>query len=369
MTRSGAAPAKARLGWVDAARGTAVLLVVLFHATNWLLDAGYAVEVWETICLFLASVRLPLFFALSGIFAQKWTRASWSTLWSGKLSLFVWVFGLWSVIATFTFMFGLSLNDAQGNYFRQFVELAYAPFRPRFELWFIWGLALYFVLAKLVRRVPAPVTLLVTGTVSAVVMSIPDAVSAGPTGAAKYVFFFFLGLHGRDLMIAFSGSRRWALVAGTLVAWAAAATGSAAFGLSESVPGYLFLTSCLGVCAGISLSRVLQRLRALQRVGAQTLPIYLTHTSVVLAVAWALHFAGSGVKGSAWVLVLPPALAALAAGVALLLSSAVKGRPVVQYLYEQPPAFARLPERVGQARRERRAGSPGSSAHADLHGR
>jgi uncharacterized membrane protein YcfT len=101
---------RARLQWVDAGRGISILLVVLYHSTNWLIVAGVHVEGWVEVNRALATLRMPLFFAISGLFAGKWLVASWADLWTTKLRLFIWVFLLWEVIGTVFFIVGLRLQ-------------------------------------------------------------------------------------------------------------------------------------------------------------------------------------------------------------------------------------------------------------------
>lgn len=331
-----------RLGWVDAGRGTAVLLVVLFHSINWLVESGFDVEWWKTISALVASLRLPLFFTLAGLFAQKWVAGPWRSLWSGKLSLFLWVYGLWSVIATFSFMLGMDLQDQRGNYLHQLTYLVRAPIFPRFELWFIWALAVLFVVAKLVRRAPAWVQLIGAGLLSAVTLSVTGVTSAGPVGAVRYAFFFLLGLHGRARLISYATAPSRLLLGAVVAAWAVVAVLGTVLDLNTTLPGYYFLSCCLGVLAGINISRLLAGMATLRRVGSQTLPIYLTHASLILIACWCLHHLDADVKSHPMVAALPPVLAAVAALVALRLAGLVERLPVARYLYLAPPWLVRL---------------------------
>ncbi|NYD68418.1 acyltransferase family protein [Agromyces atrinae] len=331
-----------RLDWVDTGRGTAILLVVLFHSINWLLEAGFDVAGWQTASAFIASLRLPLFFMLAGLFAQKWLTAPWPKLWSTKLSLYVWVYALWSVIATFTFMLGLNLQGQEGNYLYQLVYLVAAPVSPRFELWFIWALALFFAGAKLIRRVPPWIQLSLAAILSIVAMSIEGFGGIGWGGAAKYAFFFLVGLYLRDRIMTYATSTRWALLGVACAVWAAVAAAGTFGGLATSVPGYYFLTCCLGLLAGICLSRVLSPVRFLRRIGSRTLPIYLTHTSIILIVCWLLHFLAEPVKENLLVAVLaPPLLAAGSAWLSLVIANRVERSPVLRYAYVQPAWLSR----------------------------
>src|SRR5688500_13089579 len=88
-----------RLAWPDAARGLAIGLVVLSRATKRTWSTGYEVSVLREVNETLRSLRMPLFFAVAGMFATKWTTVPWSRLARGKLLFFAWVFVLWEPIS------------------------------------------------------------------------------------------------------------------------------------------------------------------------------------------------------------------------------------------------------------------------------
>lgn len=333
-------PVKPRIDWVDAGRGLAIVLVVLFHATNWLGEAGFSVRGWQLFDETIASIRLPLFFAMSGMFAVKWMTASWTALWRSKLSLYVWVYALWSVIATFSFMIGLNFQGAEGNYLSQLKNLLWAPVLPRFELWFIWALALFFVVAKLIHRMPRAVQLGVSGVLSVVALSGAFDGNTGWVGSAKYFFFFLCGMLLREAIIRWSTSARPVVLATVFVVWVALALASSLLKLT-ALPGYYFVCCVVGVFAGVAFSRVLAKIPSPRYLGARTLPIYLTHTTVILIVVWLLWSAVPLPEFAALGAVLPPIVVAVAIAVSLGLSRLVSGTPVIRCLYEQPRWLSR----------------------------
>lgn len=335
---------KPRIDWVDSGRGLAIALVVLFHSTNWLGEAGFGVAGWDFFDETIASIRLPLFFTMSGLFAVKWMRASWRDLWRSKVSLFVWVFAIWSVIATFSFMLGLNLQGAEGNYLGQLKDILWAPFLPRFELWFIWALALFFVVAKLIHRLPAPVQLGVSGVLSFIALSDLFVGNAGWVGSAKYFFFFLGGILLRDHIIRWSTSARPAILASVFVVWSMLALAGTALGF-RAFPGYYFLCCVVGVFAGVAVSRVLARIPGPRYLGTRTLPVYLTHTTIILIVVWVLSKIVPLPDLAVLGVVLPPVLAAVAIAASLGLSRAFARNRVLRYAYEQPRWFASAADR------------------------
>lgn len=321
-----------RLDWVDQGRGLAICLVVLFHAANWLAAAGADVRGWVEFNLVASSLRMPLFFVLSGLFAGKWLRASWRDLWTRKVRLFAWVFCLWTLIGVAAFMLGVRVMLGQGSLRGVLLTLVLAPVMPKLELWFIWALGLFFVAAKATRRVPPRVQLAVAGVASAVALSGWVTESPGWSGVVKYYAFFLFGIYGRDLVLRLGSSTGRAAAAAWFGAWLAVSLLLWRLDLRE-VPGAYFVNCVLGVAAGVMVSRVL-RVRALRRVGARTLPIYLTHTPVIMLVCSALHLLGVTGAGVAMA-VLPPFLVAAVVAFAWWLSHAVEGGPWA-WLYEVP---------------------------------
>ena len=339
-----------RLGWVDAGRGLAIALVVFFHTAQWLREAGLEVTGWVLVNETIATLRLPVFFLLAGLFAQKWMTAPWRRLWGVKLSLFVWVYCLWSVIATFTFMLGLNLQGAQGNYLAQLANIPLLPIAPRFELWFIWALAFFFVVARLLFRVPVVVLLVATAALSFVALSwfaqwFPDA-NTGWTGMAKYFFFFLLGLHLRSLILRASQQLSPAVLAVGFVAWLTVAVLGATFGWARTVAGYYFVTCLLGLLAGLGVAKVLAHWATLRSLGAQTLPVYVTHTSLILVMAWLLSQAAPALAGVWWGWLLVPVVATVSIAGALVIAHAADRRQPWRYLYLAPPWFSRVPARA-----------------------
>ncbi len=129
---SGRAPR--RLAWPDAARGLAIGLVVLYHATNWTWSTGYEVSVLRDFNETLRSLRMPLFFAVAGMFAGKWMTVPWSRLARGKLLFFAWVFVLWEPISLVVRLLTGYYQVADADWGTLCDDLAWSLLVPRSEL-------------------------------------------------------------------------------------------------------------------------------------------------------------------------------------------------------------------------------------------
>lgn len=329
------AAAGSRIGWIDTGRGIAILLVALFHSASWLLGAGFQIAYWREINDALSSMRMPLFFALSGLFAPKWLGAAWRELWNVKLRLFVWVFVIWEVIGSAVFLLGVTMKGEGFSLRQSLLALLVSPLAPRFELWFIWALALFFVFSRLTRRIDRRVQLVIAGLVSAAALSGWETANVGWSGVAKYYFFFLAGLYLKPLILRIGTSSGRVIVAATIVAWAALSVTVAVLDLRD-VPGLYFLNCLVGVAAGIGISRALAGIPRLAAIGRTTLPIYLAHTPIIilLTVVLATPMLFPVLAPAAWAL--PPMLAAVAVALALALHSATASTRL-RYLYEPAP--------------------------------
>lgn len=333
-----------RLDWVDTGRGVAILLVPLFHATSWLRSVGIDVGDWPVVNDILSSLRMPMFFALAGLFAGKWLQASWSRLLREKVLLFAWVFLLWEVIGTATFILGQLSSGVGVNVLGQIEALIVSPVLPRFELWFIWALMMFFVLAKSIRRIPPRYQLILSALVSATALTLWPTYTTGWTGAAKYVFFFLAGIYLKSILVSFGSSRNIIILSAPLIVWVPLSVGAVLLGV-RSVPGLYFANCVVGVFAGIVLSRILSKAAWLRAVGQRTLPIYLAHTPLIILMCFVLTLPAfeSAVQNVA--VVLPPMVAAFSIAGSLGLYLLFRRRGWM-WAYEPPRALYRAYDRV-----------------------
>lgn len=334
MTPSDARPARARLDWVDAGKGLAITLVAMYHSASWLLGVGFEIDGWRQVNEALSSLRMPLFFMLAGLFAAKWLTASWSSLWRSKLSLFVWVFLVWELIGSVVFLLGTSVQGQAIAIPATIRELLLSPIAPRFELWFIWALALFFVVAKLVRRIDPRVQLVIAGICSAAALSGWETSNIGWSGSIKYFFFFLAGLYLKDAVFRLSRATIGPLLVSLMIAWVGVSAVVAIFGL-RWVPGLYFVNCVLGVVTGVTVSRFLARIPRLVSIGSNTLPVYLTHTPLIIVMTCLLALLARVVPVAVVAPALPPVLAGLAIAGSLLISGAVMRGPA-KVLYEAP---------------------------------
>ncbi|MEU4361786.1 acyltransferase family protein [Promicromonospora sp. NPDC023987] len=321
--------------WIDAGRGLAVILVVLYHAARW-----FDVSAWEQVNDYVSSVRMPFFFMISGLLAYRVgaaaeTGSSWRTLWDRRLRLYLWVFVIWECVGTACYLIGFALRGTPLGFGPMLRDLLLSPVRPQFELWFIWALALFCVIARLLRSLDWRWHLLGAAVPSVIVLTDGfDLGNIGWNGALKYYIFFVCGMNLRVLLLRFARTR-WAVRAGLLLGWALMATVVEVAGL-RSVVGVYFVLCAVGILAGVALGTFLARSAGLVRIGSSTLSVYLGHTPVII-VGSSLVFAliGSTVlPGVAGILAVPVA-AAVAIALSWLVHRWTASGPL-RYLYVAP---------------------------------
>lgn len=275
---------KTHYNWISAARGLAILLVVLHHSIQWADSAGYGSEVWLHITWPLATMRLPLFFAVAGLLAVKWMRRTFRELMTSKVLTLAWLYVLWQFLTALSYLLVPNVSTPGKSNLSEFLTAAATPVLPQNSLWFIWALALFFILGRaLYGRVPAWVVLVPAGAVSSLSMAglIPTG-NLGWDGALTNFVFFAAGVFGARLVTGFAAwLRTWTalVVVGFWV--------SSMFLLPTlDAVGLNLATRALGLAAGISLGVLLQSWALLRRVGDNTLTYYLPHYVILGALAF-----------------------------------------------------------------------------------
>lgn len=87
-----------RITWMDAARGIAVVLVVVLHGASVPMSTGAGFETWVEINRYLEPVRMPLLLFLSGMLLPRALRKPTGQYLSGKLRSLAWPIAVWMVL-------------------------------------------------------------------------------------------------------------------------------------------------------------------------------------------------------------------------------------------------------------------------------
>lgn len=281
-----------RLAWVDAAKGLSILLVVAHHAVSFLHTSGLAPPAVVAANTALASMRMPLFFLVSGLFVAGPLASSWRTLLHKRIAFFLYLFVVWTLLR-FAF-FHIPAVAAVDPYVddTDVVALASALVVPGSGMWFIYALALFAVIGKLIRGAPVWLQLGAAGVLSAFVgAELLPFESEVWERMARHLFFFLVGWHARTLVERVARSTTALRVTAGAVVCVGCAVAAVTLGI-RSVPGVALGLNVLAVTFGVLFAAWISRYRVgrpLVALGAQTLPVYLIHIVWIAVVMVAMQ--------------------------------------------------------------------------------
>ena len=231
-----------------------------------------------------------MFFAVAGLFASKWLSKSWHDLGKGKLALLAWVFIIWQpVVLAYRLLSHWALEELTWQIIaEQILRMGVSSVRPNGELWFLWTLALFFVIGRFTAKFSAIAQVVTAALVSFIWMTLGEpalsenvfgAIGSGWHGIFRYYFFFIgFALFSKQIREVVSGLR-WHTSALLFGIWLGASLVAVYLGIPAGAS--LFVLSLLGVAGGIGLAKLLCGLAVLRYLGRQTLPIYLGHSAVI----------------------------------------------------------------------------------------
>jgi uncharacterized membrane protein YcfT len=212
-----------RVDWVDVAKGFCIVMVVMMHSTlgvekaagetGWL---GHFVE-------FARPFRMPDFFLLAGLFLASRIDAPWRLYLDRKVLHFAYFYALW---LTIQFAFKAPAFAAEIGWEGVLRDYLLAFVEPWGTLWFIYHLALFLLLTRLLKRAPWPLVWLAAAALEAAPIHTGSVLI--DEFAGRFVYFYsgyvFAGLVFRfaeevraDRLLAFAGLGLWALLNGMLV--------------------------------------------------------------------------------------------------------------------------------------------------------
>ncbi|WP_423463378.1 acyltransferase family protein [Promicromonospora sp. MS192] len=325
-----AASKKPRAGWADVAKGVCILLVVLWHvimkmylAIDWHLPVPLP-GLWGAFGDMLLPLRMPVFFMISGMFALSATARPWSVVARSRIARFYYLYLLWFVVHTTVLSMVPDFDTLSArNALDVLEQITITPT----NLWYLLALAVYFVIAKVTRKLPTWAVLVPALALSAIASAgLLDA--PGNRGQLyQNLFFFLLGLRFRPLVERWAQvTKLWHLLVGgavyvVLMVAIQVLDAKYVFGVW---PAICLFAVALGVAAAVQLDRLRRVGPLLARLGQQTLPIYVMHMPLLALVAAALvgpfSAAGTGVQ-LVLAVVLPIVLVALLVSVCLTLHS------------------------------------------------
>lgn len=138
-----------RTDWIDRAKGIGILLVVIGHSTQYLYTDKAALALTGLIYSF----HMPLFFMLSGIFAEhSLTKRGTSEFVIDKVRTIVYPYVIWSIFeGAYRYALGKTTGFTDFQGVRQISAIYY---KPIYHYWFLYALAVCFFLFAAIYRLP-----------------------------------------------------------------------------------------------------------------------------------------------------------------------------------------------------------------------
>lgn len=144
---AGAAVRSGHAEWLDAVRGAAVLLVVLYHATIALAVLDLEPPRWlDAVVDGLAPLRVPVLMLLSGLLLPRSLRKDAGTYLSGKLRLIGWPWLVWTAVTASVLALG-SRVAGDGRF--DLGTAVSSALDPRAHTWYLAHLLLFYAVALL----------------------------------------------------------------------------------------------------------------------------------------------------------------------------------------------------------------------------
>ena len=326
-------PLSARLDWVDVAKGVCIILVVLMHAT-----LGVEKATGQSLSLshfveWARPFRMPDFFLISGLFLAARIDRPWRSYLDTKVVHFAYFYVLWLTIQFALKAPGMVADQGAVATLETYVTSFFVPFGT---LWFIYLLAVFFVVSKLLR--PLPHWLVLSGAALMHVAAPHSGVFIVDEFTSRFVFFYS-GYALAPMVFAFADRVRIApssLVVVALGAWVVFNTVGVVSGVAFA-SGADLLFSYVGIAAVVAFSVLVTTFwfgRVLAYCGEHSIAVYLAFTVFMGPTRIVLMKLTGGEYATG------VALASTFAGIAgaLLLAWAVRGT-WAGFLFSRPARF------------------------------
>lgn len=344
-------PGQEREAWVDAAKGLCMVLVVVMHVTIWFDGQVGETTAWQHVTDFLAPVRMPLFFALSGLLAATALRRPFTEGVARKAGVLAFVYALWT--ALLVARQALPIARADGDRAPTVWDVLWSFVVPT-SLWYLWALAGFYMLSFALHRVLgrrrawalAPMAALSVGAPFLAGELIDAVASADPVTlgwAASNLVWFYLGTIGRPALRWVQDRASVGAIAAVLAGYVAVFAGAGAVGADATV-----VLAPLGLAAAALCSVLLPFTSApaagLRWVGAGTLAVYVMHFLAISAVSAVVGLSGLGglfrAAPQQWGVIVPP-LIALVIVVGCRVAGALVSRSPLRWALLGPRALRR----------------------------
>ncbi len=329
-----------RHDWVDAARGVCIILVVSMHFDEMhfsnLQVPELAKRFWDYLTSIARPARMPTFFLISGFLASTAiSKEFWEVFEKRFLKLYylylVWAFI--AVLALWVLFRELSLDSIVDFSHRILAELFY----PRTQLWFIYGLIIFFWIAYTCRNSQG--ALLASALVASV---FSEQIEQNVLSQMLRTFpYFLIGVYAPKLVLDIVNQMTPRITCCAVMAYAFCLV---PIMMDNDFPGVWLPATVVGILIVLALSKFLSgRILFLEYIGRNTLPIYVMHSILILAANVLL--ADADFEGGQWMM-LYPLFGILAVLFLCLLIFNILSRCGGRWLFELPVVLSNCQPRI-----------------------
>lgn len=290
-TRPNPPTSRQRIAWIDYARGLNIVMVVIGHVIGGmllldLLDDGPLLRIWDARYY---NIRMPLFFVLSGIFAERWIGRTAGDFLRDKGATIVYPCIVWGVLQTSIQAIIAPITHGNTTFWHILHQLAY----PVEQFWFLHVLFFlmlgYFLLRK-AGLSPASCLIVALGCY-AIQTDQPQTAFLTFERCLYYAPFYAVGGLAGTLTSRIRIERPWQLALIAIVGLGGLIPAGMRLGESPPLPAQLAVTLC-GIAGAIALTALLSRLRFLgflTTLGRYSLEIYTAHILAAYGLRILLH--------------------------------------------------------------------------------
>lgn len=176
-----------RQAWVDIAKGLSIMLVVMMYATYNTGQHTGGTGFMHYAIAFATPFRMPEFFVISGLFLSRVIGRPWTAFADRRVVHYLYFYAVWAALLI-VLKFGVFLRDPGA----MITELAQALVQPYGVLWFVYLLAVFGIVAKLLWRIQAPHWAVLAFS-ALLVLAPMQSPSYIVTQFCAYFFYFYLG--------------------------------------------------------------------------------------------------------------------------------------------------------------------------------
>jgi uncharacterized membrane protein YcfT len=176
-----------RMNWVDSAKGLSIILVVAMYSAYNTGEYTGGIGFLHYFIAFATPFRMPEFFLISGLFLSQVIARQWQRYADRRVIHYFYFYALWAFI-----MIALKVGIYSGAPVDMLRALVLALVEPYGVLWFIYMLAIFSIVAKLLWQFRVP-HWIVMPIAAGLQMAHIEVTSYAVTQFAAYFVFFFVG--------------------------------------------------------------------------------------------------------------------------------------------------------------------------------